>query len=388
MAAGVWDVTLKPGVPSAVRRAIDIERAAFGTFVVLPAPLDPRTVTDDVMLARARYVGLYRRQAGRELGGPSLNVLVGDEDGKGDVFESVNAGQPPNGWFSEWFNEMTPAWWALRRGNFLSPGGSWRPNTNGAAGLYMQDRRTTWDQLCDRFGVEWRIRTTLHFDAGPISWLYGTTPSVMVLGPSAGVAAGRQMGLTGVSGTSSPEKDFEDYSTKVILKTGVEAGPFYAIRKGPDRFLSPAGTPMVLDRMADSEAYKEAPKDQADVDQRHATAQSLLTRFSTSRVAWSVGGGTYDIGRDTPVGSPIYLFDPDQGLMDRSAPGVQYRGSQVFPATARLMRLTTPIRVGSGVYLRTQVLGDAAPTWTDLTPYVEWETGEQGIELGAAPRTV
>ena len=121
MAAGSWDVTLSDETPRSLLEAIDVEKIGFSTLVILPTRLDPRSHTDADLLALARYTGIYRRQEGMVLSGPGLPILMGDEDGKGDVFESERS--TAHGWLTEWVPVLRPL--SLAAWTVTSPGGSY-----------------------------------------------------------------------------------------------------------------------------------------------------------------------------------------------------------------------------------------------------------------------
>ena len=107
MAAGSWDVTLSPQTPRRLLEAIDIERAGFGQLVILPAHLDPRDHADADLLALARWSGIYRKQEGSyRLSGAGSPILLGDEDGKGDIFEVTRS--TADGYLAQWVESLRP----------------------------------------------------------------------------------------------------------------------------------------------------------------------------------------------------------------------------------------------------------------------------------------
>lgn len=106
MAAGDWSITLSSETPRKLLEAINVEAVGFSALVILPAHLDVRAHTDADLLALARYTGIYRRQEGLTLSGAGLPTLMGDEDGKGDVFESPRT--TANGYLTQWVPTLRP----------------------------------------------------------------------------------------------------------------------------------------------------------------------------------------------------------------------------------------------------------------------------------------
>ena len=405
MAAGEWSLELVEDTPRRVLEAIDIEVAGFGQLVILPSRLDPRNHTDAGMLACARYTGLLRKQEGGfGLSGPGLPILLGDEDGKGDIFEVERS--TANGYLTQWVESLRPI--SLSAGTTYSPGGSFTDT------FYLVNAKTAFKAICDKFNVEWRVTPSFKLDVGSIENLYGSTPKLIILHNSG--EGGRDFGLTGVRGVSGLTRDLEDYTTKAIVtvpdtedvvteqgsptwvwdetlgedvmtdisaptKTTVttDARTVGATAATPDAAIPygrPSdGGPVVLDRLIESTS-----EDGTDGDPQ-TLADQQLGRFNSIRREITVEGGAYDVGHLSPVGSRIYLYAPPV-IMDAAAP-VQFRGRTCYPVTVRLMGLTWPITRGMGVYLRTS---KGAVVWHDLTSYVAWESGDVQLEVDSMPR--
>jgi hypothetical protein len=365
-AAGSWDVQLVEDTPRRLLEVIDIEKAGFGQLVILPAHLDPRAHTDTDLLGLARYCGVYRVQEGLRLSGAGLGILLGDEDGKGDVFESVRS--TPNGWLSQWVPALLPQ--ALLAGTIDSPGGSMTDT------FYLQAARECLAQICEYFGVEWRITPDLRLHVGRVDNLYGATPKVIILSDG---DSGRDVMLTGVAAQSGWARDVEDYSTKVIYVTGDEDSPTLTTATIPEAQIpfgrAGDGGPIVMDRLV------RASDDEGSSPSTMAAAQ--LGRFSRPRRQVTVAAGQYDIGHLAPVGSHVWLYAPPV-VMDTSNQ-VVFRGRSTFPVRSRLVGATWPLRSGMGVYLRVYAPGRL--DWYDLTSYVQWEDDAQmQLEVDALPR--
>lgn len=363
MSAGSWDVTLSPNTPRGVLAAIDVEVAGFQNLVVTPVHLDPRDHTDATMLARARYVGVYRAQSGDfTLSGAGLPIYLGDEDNKGDVFESTRT--TTNGYLSEWVPAIRPA--TLSAGTTTDPGGAYTGT------FLLQTAKDAFEVLNDFFGTEWRVNNDFTLDVGTAAVLYGTTPTVMLL-HNAG-QGGRDVRMTGVQGGADATRDLEDWTRKLVYVTGSEASPTITTASQTSPYYSPLGAAIIMDRLV--EAYND------DGPSPSTMAAAQLGRFADATRQFSISAGQYDIGRLAPIGSPVYLYAPPV-LMDSGNP-VEFQGRTTYPVETRVLGYTFPLRAGCGVYLR---LNDGVDvTWTDLTEYVEWETGDVTVEIGALPR--
>lgn len=399
MAAGSWDVQLVEDTPRRLLEQISVERIGFAQLVVTSARLDPRQLGDSEMLGLSRYTGLYRAQEGDlRLSGPGLGILLGDEDGKGDIYEAARS--VPNGWLTEWVNSLRPV--ALRPGTTWSPGGSY------TGSFFLVNAREAFETLAGEFNrpVEWRVNPNLTFDVGDPTdpGMYGPPRTIILHGAGSG---GRDLNLIGVQARSGITADLEDYTTKIIVEYEIEhdaatdnflyhdwettgqSGPAvtseswteraFATAQTPDAqvpYARPAGGPVVLDRLIqlDHDAGE-------DVDPQ-TQANMQLGRFNRPRREVTVDGGDYDIGHMSRVGSTVLLYAPPV-LMDMANP-THFRGRVTYPVAQRLVGMTWPLRRGMGVYLRHA--RTSPPTWIDLTNFVDWDTGDVRLEVGELPR--
>lgn len=377
MAAGSWTLSLSPETPGRVLEAINVEGVAgFGQLVILPAWLDPRAHTDATLLGLARWSGIYRTQdgpGGRTLHGAGASILLGDEDGKGDIREATVS--TSNGWLTQWVPAVRPQ--ALLAGTVDSPGGSYTGT------FYLKNALEILEILCDAFNepIEWRIRPNFQFDVGRASTgpapLYNPNPRLVILqGEGDG---GRDVNLTGVRGDPEWSRDLEDYSTKIVYQTGTEDAPIVNTATTPEAQIpygrAGDGGPIVLDRL-----IQETGENGGSPSQMAATH---LGRFNHPRRELLTASNP-DIGHVSPVGSPVWLYAPPY-VMDLSNP-IVFGGRTVYPVRSRLVGMTWPVRRGYGVYLRVHAPGRL--DWHDLTPHVEWETGQTRLEVGALPRPV
>ena len=366
-AAGSWNLQLSPETPRRLLEAIDIEKAGFGQLVVCSSRLDPAAHTDTTMLSLAKYTGVYRAQEGLRLSGAGLGILLGDEDGKADIMETVRSTR--DGWLTQWVPALTPQ--ALLAGTVHSPGGSYTGT------FHLVAPREAFETICKAFGVEWRITPDLRLHVGAVTALYGAVPQVILLAD--GASGGRDTTLTGLTATSGWERDLEDYSTKIIYQTGTDDVPVFTTAEIPIGQIpfgrAADGGPIILDRLVTAQ--------EDDGSTPAALAAAELAETGRPRRQITVDAGQSDISYLTPVGSRIWLYDPPT-IMD-TAQQVWFRGRPTFPIMSRLMSATWPVRSGHGVYLRVHAPGRL--DWYDLTDCVVWEDNVQTrLEVDALPR--
>lgn len=374
MAAGSWSLTLDPGTPRAIRDAIDVRTAGFSTLLVTSVHLNPDGLTDASMLSLARYGGIYRAQSasGLQLGGAGMNVLLGDEDGKGNVIRTAIT--TVNGTLAQWFAAGVPTSRVTAGTLTYSGGGALKRK------FVHVTHREMWNGICDAFDVEYRVKPSRVFDVGTRDALYGATPGAIILGGSAGASPGRDIGMVGVSGAIGRDIDLEDLTTQVLYLWGDPDAPTAGTYGGNHASLTAAsGHALFMERLIDITGGDH------DATSAEYEAAGVLYRNSAPRMEWDVAvTGGYDVGRVAPVGSPLWLYDPANGLYD-TGNALVFRGTQLAPIQSRLMGMETPIRKGMGVYLR-RATSTTTQVWTDLTPYIVPEGGDQRLTIGALPR--
>ena len=343
-------------------RQLDPATAGFGQLVILDAQADIGSLTDQAILDLSRYTGIYRRLDGYEMSGAGPAVLLADEDNKANIFESPVS--LTGGTLSQWVSTLA-AWTGLTLGTAAAPG------THTASFRWVTPREAL-AEVCAHFGAEWRITPDLRIHAGAPSAIYGSTPALIVLGDDEG---GRDQELSGVRGTAGRSVDVEDFADKVVYLTDRDNG-IYATVTRPQPFRDPMGRPLILDRLV------EASVDQGDPN---ALAAAELGKLGVRR-AWDVATGYVDVTAIAPVGSPIWLWSPDDNLYDMTRQ-VAFRGRTLFPQLDRMVGCTWPIQAGMGVYLRQKASLTAAASYLDLSPYVVPDSaGSAQIEVGAPPR--
>lgn len=359
MRPGTWSLSLSPDTPQSILDALDLSVAAFGHVIVTPAHLGTDAASGDTLLSVARYTGIITgRPSLFELSGDGLPAWLGDADNKGDVIESPVA--KVSGSFSAWVTDLVPS--ALSVGAVSTVAGALTQTFRWIS------RREALDFVTDYFGSEWRVNPDGSVDAGPQADLFVTDPSAIVQRWE----GGRDIDVTGLYGDVAVARDVEDWTTRVVLlsESGVGAAnispaPVWRDLRGN-----------VVKRTRIMESHETNPGNEA------AVAQAQLNRFTAQRRAITLSSDQFDLGSDIAVGDTIWVWDPDQGLVDLSNQ-VAYRGRTVFPVAIRVLGMTTPIQAGMGVYFRAPTVDGEI---LDLTEWVEWESGAATIEIGATPR--
>ena len=119
----------------------------------------------------------------------------------------------------------------------------------------------------------------------------------------------------------------------------------------------------------------------------------MLNELSRVKKILNLDLTQYEVNGDLSAGDFIYAFDPDIGFVDSSADasaekaGIKYevtfRGEVINPVKVRVIGLTFPIIDSMGVYFR-----DKDGNYTDLSEYVQYESGSAQVELGDVIRTI
>lgn len=371
-ALGSWEVKLLPGTPRDVLDRLDY----FGHVAIIGGRLDPLQYGDN-LLTSARYVGVLRTKTigddGRtnapqddlSVGGVGMAFWLGDEDGKGDVYE--NAVAPASASFATTINMLLPASGAVTAGTIYSVAGTYTGSHR------YETPRSAIGYVCDTFStpsvpVSWRVNGDATLDAGPDSSLFVTDPTCVITTKG----AGEDMSLRALPGSVDVTRDVEDYTTRVVL---LAEGEGTSIATGAAD-ISPAtgyknlhGGAVKLTRLVS----------ESDTASGNATtrAQLQLNRFTSTRNALQLSTSDYDVHGSFVVGDRVWVYDPDSGLVDTSTE-ITFRGVRINPVKLQVTETAWAITSQYTVAYR-----DATGVWTDLTQYVEWETdGTSTVTVG------
>lgn len=363
---GSWGVQLVQDTRQEVLDSLSY----FGHICINTGPIDPRTA-GDAMLASARYVGIYRGRGNagdaRTLIGPGLAAWLGDEDLKGEVFET---GVVLNHDFQDAIPLLLPPGGSITAGTIydVNPGSPFQWTAQ-----YLTPREAI-DYVCQTVGADWRVNNDGTLDAGLESQLFTVVPKAAVRRRG----AGRDMFLKALPGELATDQDMNDFTTRVLLLAqGTEGSTVTAtadINPGLNPFLDLHGNPVKLTRIVSESS--------TDATNASARAQLQLNRFSGPRTALTMSTSDFDVKGDFQVGDYLWAYDPDTGVYDLGNE-VVFRGERFWPVSLRLTEMTWPVVQGMSVAYRR---GDG--TWFDLTPYVKFEDGSTTLVVGGYNRNL
>lgn len=359
-AIGSWTLQLKPETPQQILDALTF----FGHIALLPGQVDPAQYGDN-LLSAARYVGVFRfRDADNKfvLKGVGMSAWLGDEDDKGDVFETAVV-----------LNSQT---FANSIRALLPPGGSITEGTlYSIAGTYTGKHqwvtpRSAITYVTDLFGGEWRVNNTGTLDAGLISDLYVTTPKSLILRKGFGADLLRKA----IPGEMSMSTDVVDVTTRVVLLAEGEGTSIAtaAANAPATGYKDIHGNSLKMTRLI-SESSTEA-------GNAAARAAIQLQQYLSPQKSVELSTAEYDIKGTFVVGDYIDVYDPPSGFYNPNRE-IYWQGEHINPISLRCVEMTWPIPFGWTVAFR-----DVNGNWIDLTPYYIGEEGDTTIVVGALPR--
>lgn len=349
----------------------------FNHIIITPARLSLHRLDMASLIAESRYTGRLEvvSQNGQSLEGTGLAVWFGDDEGKGDILETVHALEDAT--FSEWMDLLIPTGLHLKKGTIGSVPGvfSW--------GSIYESRRDAIQRVCDYFGAEWRVRPDGYIDLGLPTELFQDNPDIIVTREAGSV----EPDIRGLNTQDLQYAiDLRQWASRVI---GIGQGFNYdvAIAEADlvdpyfsDLFGQPAHTTKTIDI-----------SDITSDDHMENLCYQELTR-SDVKERISLSTSTYAIPKHVLPGDWIYVFDPSKvGLFvvgGRDADDINtimYRGIPCRPKKMRVYGYTWPLEEGMGVY-RLHWPQGSNPVIHDLTPYVEWEDGTTQFDPEAPQR--
>ena len=375
-ALGSWSLKLRDETPADILDALDY----FGHVAIVPGEVD-YSQRADYLLTVARYVGVLRgRTFGStvEISGAGMAYWLGDEDDKGDVYETAVEFATATG-FGTVISALLPD--AIHAGTIYSVGVTYTGRhifeTPRKAISYVCDTVST-----DAHPVEWRVNGNATLDAGRVEDLYQTTPTTIIVRKGAGT----DLSMRALPGELTTEQDIEDYTTRVVL---LAEGEGDSIATGsataavvPAQYTDLYGNPVKLTRMV-----SESGTSTANATTR---AQLALNRFANGRRSLKLSASDYDIaqlsgtGRGSfRAGDYVYVYDPDAGLIDY-ANEVVFLGEVLNPIKIRVTQTSWPVVDGFSVLFRR-----TDGTWLDLSDWIEYENrGRSSLTVGDFSRTL
>ena len=359
-AIGEWSLRLREDTPQQVRDALTF----YGHIAILPGEV-PVVQYGDALLASARYVGVlrgYDAADGRTLKGSGMAFWLGDEDDKGDVFET--AVTLSSATFANSVRALLPPGGAITEGTLYSVAGTY----NGKHQWETPRKAITY--VTDTFGAEWRVNNTGTLDAGTVSQLYVTTPKAILMRKGFGADLSRRA----LPGRMAMGVDVEDTTTRVVLLaegegTNISTGTADA---PATPYKDIHGNPIKATRLVSESGTETA--------NAAARAQLMLNRFVNARRAVDLSTSEYDVKGSFVVGDYLDVYDPENGFYDANRE-VYWNGERLNPMALRCVEMSWPIPEGWTVGFR-----DINGTWIDLTPYYVPEGGDTTIVVGELSR--
>lgn len=363
-ALGSWSLTLDDNTPKSV-----LDKIQYFGHIMIDAGNSDSGFLNDGLLKSARYVGQLRdkdfKGTSNVIGGAGMNVWMGDADKKGQVIETPLVLTAAS--FVAAITAIIPT--CLHVGTLFGTVAG-----NITTTFQFTDPRTAADYVASTMGGAWRVNGDGTVDAGLMSDLYRNTPVCALVRTGAGV----DMRLRALPGSFDASSDVEDFTTRVLLlgqgDSGSVADGTADISGGLNPYLDMFGNAVKLTRMVS----------ESDTSAVNATAraQLQLNRFTSTRDALTLSTSEYDIKGELVVGDNLYVYDPTTGLVDNNNE-VIFRGERLNPLVLRCTELTWPIVAGLTVGYR-----DGHGVWTDLTQYVNWESGTTTVVVGGYNRSL
>ena len=358
MEPGSFDVRLRPSTPVSITDQLTFATQAFAHLIVTPAWIPPHFFSTAAnLVATSIYTGVIRvRESRLGYSGAHASILLGDEDGKGQLPEVVTTATQS---FSAWMTALKPP-------NVLT-NGSYNASATTLAWTWAigQSRRDAIDYICQTMGYDWQVTDDLYLNGDTAANLYGAAD--VLLTPS--MDGTGDVDYRAVRATIGSTLTAEDYTTKTIVKD--DAGAFSTSGPGTVPFDDHLGNDYVWKRYIDGGSTVTS-------GTGSTVAAQQLGRFDQIDQRIRARTDVKAVMANVEVGSTVMAWDPDADVYDLNNE-TYWRGTLVYPLEVPVQAITMPLEEGMGVYVR---LNGASPSVVDLTPYMEWEGAGATIELG------
>lgn len=430
MAAGSFTVDLIDGTPESVKALVD---TGFARVLVTQVRVDADAMTAAELSAVALYAGVFRRWSEKRtrFEGAGLAVLLGDEDGKGNLYpeeSKVTARPLYDGSNNSWLRNQV-----LRTGtdgaNGITVGtiaSSATPTKKGTIDA-GDTQRDVLDFACDVFTTsgsnpyEWRIAPAGTLDVALRNTLFPTTATpTVVVSPSEGAASFDSSVRWLPVDRWDPAGDWEDYATAVTVAYEADDYEFGEAYVSGDTVVASDGTyyRCILGHTSSGANLPpnatywvaEDPWEQATtatdfvgldgsdlIMERLDTLRNPSTSANASAVATKRLGRVDDMHRSLEVSTPahdvrswvapgdgVYVYDPDAGLVDLSVEVDD--GVVVHPLVTRVAGMRWPITEGMGVYV--SAWNGSSFVVTDVSEFVAFGSGSAQLDVGEPRRTL
>lgn len=321
-------------------------------LIITPTRLNSTTIGDAAILAQAIYAGeVVDRDSRTQYQVTGLASLL---DGVNTSTITRTAGTP-----AQWVGDIDV--------NGLTVGsGSGGSNVTRTFPRLAQTRREILDAVAALGGWEWDISPAGEINYGTA--LFQSPPAVVITDHGAGPDAlyrGIEGGILGHGIIAST-------LASAVYVIGAGTGPVTVEGSDTQTLARKGRTGGSLTLATTISAPAEGSSANADALATAALAQRV-PRYSVD-----VSADTRHTRRFLRAGDEVYLWSIKGGLSDPSIQ-VRFRGQIISPVLVRCLTITWPIERGYGVYVRTNA---ASPTYTDISPYIEWEAPGTFLEVG------
>ena len=354
MSQGSWDIKLSPTAPDSLWN--DLE--SFGHIVVTSQYVDPTLFGDTAMLTAARYVGplLSKNNAegsGISLSGAGMAWWLGDEEGVGDLIEIEQNLESAT--LSASLDALLPAQGSITKGSVTEPAGQ------TYQGVHQ------WETPLDAIrtmvaslGCEFRVNNDGTLDAGPRNDVFNVDVPRVVVTRQAGKDSEY---ITTDSQSMALSLDASKYASRGIVVT-TDSDNVKVLVGYSDRIPGPTQYDIhgnLVARTLMAETYG-SPVSVATYLISSLNDHATVAEINIATAFNEMSEGSF------AVGDGFWAYDPP-AFVDTSNQ-ITFRGEIIHPQLLRLLSASWPVREGMGVYYRTP---DVAPTYVDLTRFVEWE---------------
>jgi len=403
MAPGTFTVQLNATTtPNSIINSID----PWGQILVHSTRVDENTISNQDMIATARYVGVVQNLQydldSFQVSGKGTMVYLGDSDSRGLVVAETAGSGAVRSYTADSLSNVldrttsTP-YGILRTGDSAAQqavrtkAGSITNPTTGTTTYtgdhYLESTYRAVKYVVEHFDCEFYVDNEGFIYAGRPEVLFNghnTNPDAIIIRQGQGedpniegfIPAGITTGF-----------DAEEYVTKVEL-----------IPTGATKEVSMADAAVSTNEYKDLfnanlkriQVVKDASATESNYQAR---ANKALSEYNRLKKTVNVSLEGYDISGSFQVGDKIFIYDPQVGFEDTSSKAslesrdihqVTYQGSTINPEKIRVVGMSYPVQDGMGVYYRNSSTG----VITDLTDYIVFETGDISLEIGDVGQTL
>lgn len=362
---GSWSLSLKADTPLKIRNILKY----LGHIVVHTGPINP-AVDRDSLLKSSRYTGVLREKSDGDqivIGGSGMAYWLGDEDNKGEVFESSQTFNAP---FHTVMAALLPD--SVVAGTMNNIGS----NFVGTIPAFLSPRQAL-NYVATTKDAEWRVNGDASVDVGLEAHLYVTGDSeIDCLIERRG--RGVDIRMKSFRGDLKTDQHVRDFTTRTLLLANGE-GDAVAIGSadiagGLNPYKDLFGNSVKLTRIISESTTSDGNAD--------ARAQLQLNRFSGTSDALTLNTSDFDVKGTISVGDYAWVYDPDTGVYDLSKE-VIFRGQRYNPLKLRITEMSWPVTSNHSVAYR-----DPDGVWYDLTKYFEAEQSDTNIVVGGYSRAL